>query len=395
MSADPLKCDVLIVGAGPAGLSVAAHLPDDLSVIIVHQDREIGRPVRTSGGSWLPDVERLGIPQDLYQQINTLDIYSDREHARSHIKSCKPVVLDVTSTYKWLARKSDHKNRKLLLSTKFLSAKQTAPNAYVSTIRSKTTSAHEIQSQYIIDASGHHCAVVEALQLSRKPERVGVGIEYEFPNVRNAQDRAILFVGEDALSGYGWIFPTPDQRLRVGIGIIKPDTDTSPRDLLERFLASPALAKFDIRLEGPAIEVNAGTLPSVSYDPQLVFGNVIRVGDAGNFATPTLGEGIRLCIELGEVLGRQLSKTIETGSKQPLRRYERTCRKRLAKNFWFGFRANKRMSSYSPEDWDRSVKRLKRLDEMQLVSLLRCEFTLRMCATAFVTLLRQKIRTAR
>jgi digeranylgeranylglycerophospholipid reductase len=61
MDTPSLSCDVLIVGGGPAGLSVAAALPDDVSSVIVHQDQEIGRPVRTSGGSWLKDVERLGI----------------------------------------------------------------------------------------------------------------------------------------------------------------------------------------------------------------------------------------------------------------------------------------------------------------------------------------------
>ncbi|MDC1320213.1 FAD-dependent monooxygenase [bacterium] len=59
MTAQTLECEVLIVGGGPAGLSVAATLPDHVSTIIVHQDAEIGKPVRTSGGCWLDDVEPL------------------------------------------------------------------------------------------------------------------------------------------------------------------------------------------------------------------------------------------------------------------------------------------------------------------------------------------------
>ena len=31
-----LSCDVLIVGGGPAGLSVASTLPDDVKTVIVH-----------------------------------------------------------------------------------------------------------------------------------------------------------------------------------------------------------------------------------------------------------------------------------------------------------------------------------------------------------------------
>ncbi len=70
MTGEVLECDVLIVGGGPAGLSVAAALPDHISSIIVHQDAEIGQPFRTSGGCWLADAERLGIPESYYQIID-------------------------------------------------------------------------------------------------------------------------------------------------------------------------------------------------------------------------------------------------------------------------------------------------------------------------------------
>ena len=70
MTAQTLECEVLIVGRGPAGLSVAATLPNYIATIIVHQDAEIGKPVRTSGGCWLDDVERLGIPSEFYQVMH-------------------------------------------------------------------------------------------------------------------------------------------------------------------------------------------------------------------------------------------------------------------------------------------------------------------------------------
>ena len=79
MTAQTLECEVLIVGRGPTGLSVAATLPYNVSTIIVHQDAKIGKPVRTSGGCWLDDVERLGIPPKSYQVMDHLAVYSDNK----------------------------------------------------------------------------------------------------------------------------------------------------------------------------------------------------------------------------------------------------------------------------------------------------------------------------
>ncbi len=51
-----IYCDVLIVGWWPAWLSTASTLWEDYSSIIVHQDNEIWKPIRTSWWSWLSDM---------------------------------------------------------------------------------------------------------------------------------------------------------------------------------------------------------------------------------------------------------------------------------------------------------------------------------------------------
>ena len=387
-------CDVLIVGGGPAGLSVAAALPDDISCIIVHQDKEIGRPVRTSGGCWLSDAQKLGIPSELYHVADTIELYSDNEKSRLTLQNEKLVIFDVTGLYRWLASKCEKKNRTPLLATKFVSTQKNSSGGYRSTIRSKTAPYDVVHSTYIVDASGGPCAVLRALSLLKKPDRHGVGIEREYPIGKNDPNRAILFVGSNALSGYGWIFPTPDHQLRVGVGVIHPDTDVSPRDLLDQVLNSTDLERMGITLDGK-FEVNAGILPSVPYDPKLVYGNVIRVGDSANFATPTVGEGIRICIEFGTVLGVQLGKTISSGSGNHLKHYEKECQRNLSKNYKFGFAANKRMATYKPRDWDKSIRRFNRLDEKTAIALLRSEFNISTIVWEIWKAIRQKLRFSR
>jgi len=63
--------DVLVVGGGPAGLSIAQAVAErGHKVLVVHRDKSVGLPVRTSGGSWECDMRRLNIPKLYINQLN-------------------------------------------------------------------------------------------------------------------------------------------------------------------------------------------------------------------------------------------------------------------------------------------------------------------------------------
>ncbi len=386
---DPLECDVLIVGGGPAGLSVASHLASGISSIVVHQDAEIGRPVRTSGGSFLCDMQALDIPPDLYQVIDRLDFYSDNEQASFPIENDKMVVLDITGLYRYLAGLSDTLDRRLLLGRKFVSTEEQANGLYLSKVRSRSLGVQTIRSKYIIDASGWHSAVWESLNLGARPKRTGVGIEYEFPRGNFAKNRAVLFVGSTVLTGYGWIFPTANDRLRLGVGVINPDTDLTPRQVMNSFVQGGHAARYGIEIP-KEYDVNAGIIPSVPYDPKLVYGKVIRTGDAANFASPTVGEGIRMAIEQGRHLGRDLSAFI-AGDKTALQRYETRAAKAYARDYKYGYMMNRRIADYTPQRWDQAVRRLARLSEREVTQMLRSNFSARLILRTIYLSLKAKL----
>jgi len=367
-----VDCEVLIVGGGPAGLSVASHLSDEINTIVVHQDAEIGKPVRTSGGTWVSDMVDLGIPEELYQLIDQLDFCSDNEEALFTVEHDKLAVLDVAGLYRYLAELSYDKNRRLMLGAKFTGTKELADGRYKSSVRSRTEGSFTIISDYIIDASGWHNAVLESLGMGKKPDRIGVGIEYEFPIGNFDPHRMILFVGSAVLSGYGWVFPTPNQQIRLGVGITNPDSTLSPKEVMDAFVKGGHAERFGIVIPDD-YKVNAGIIPSMAYEEKLVYSNVIRTGDSANFATPAVGEGIRIAIKFGRLLGLELSNKIN-GDIQAMNRYQAACTKEFKRNYKFGFLINKRITQYSPERWDQSVRRLSRLTAWEMTQMLRHQF---------------------
>jgi flavin-dependent dehydrogenase len=341
-----------------------------MSAILAHQDRYIGEPVRTSGGCWMRDVERLNIPTEFAHAVSYADIYSDNEHLKLDMSSEPVGVLDVTGLYRWLAKQSKADIR---CGTKFLSTRR-HNGQFLSSLR-KDRQEYEIVSRVIVDASGWHCAVLESLGLGRAPCRRGIGIEYEFNAPTHDPKRAALFFGNAAPTGYGWAFPTTSGSLRLGVGLIEPVSDESPKDLMQNLLESDALERMGLP-KPDNFHVNAGILPSVPYTPNLVFDGVIRVGDSANMATPTLGEGIRICIEHGRTLGTALGKR----SDGALQHWERSVRRKLALQYRIGFEANRRAAAYTPLDWDRSVARMKTLPPEDLLRFFRNDFSTGMIA---------------
>jgi len=385
------ECDVLIVGAGPAGLSVASALSDKINCIITHQDAEIGKPIRSSGGSFLSDAKMLCIPEKYYQIIDKLDFYSDHAEVKFDIRTDKMVIFDITGLYQYLASLSERKNRKLLLAYKFLSTEKHLDGSYLSTVRSKINGEETIRSTFIIDASGWHCAVVHALGLVAKPERLGIGIEYEFIQEDYPTNRAVLFVGSPVLAGYGWVFPTHYNKVRLGVGVIKPDRGDNPREVMRRLLASGFLDRMGVRVP-KGYEVNSGIVPTIAFDRKLVFGNTIRVGDAANCATPIAGEGIRIAIEQGRLLGTAMSKTIAQGNPRHLHAFEKAYGSKYARDYKIGFWANQRITNYGPEDWERSVNRISKLSESQVTELLRNRFDFRNLFRTALLYLKRKLQ---
>jgi digeranylgeranylglycerophospholipid reductase len=384
--------DVLVVGGGPAGLAVAERAARAGRTLVVHQDAEIGRPVRTSGGSWKAHLEALGMPSRLYREIDHLTIAAPGRRMEVSFGEDRPVVLDVTPTYQYLANLAELAGASVECAATFL--RIVDEGGSLRCIVRREGVEHQFSARYVVDASGHHRAVLRQAGKGRRPERFGVGVEAEFENAGMEPARAVLFVGtEFCPAGYGWIFPTWTGSVRVGIGIIRPDTRLSAADLLNIFLSSPYADGLGLRV-GALIEKNFGIIPSDGVAPRFLHGRIISVGDAAGQALPLIGEGIRYSVEAGREAGEAIAAAFRdpSGAEAYLRSYQSWWDDKYRARFNLAQRANEKMGRFSDRRWHQATGLLKNLSGDEMAALLRMDFGRRL---AFKLVMRGGYRAAR
>lgn len=361
----PETYDVIVAGGGPAGLAIAEPLARrGLSVLVCERNREIGVPVRTSGGSWPSDLRALGLPDHLWHPISRLSFES--RHAHATIEWGGPVgcALDVTATWRHLAERA--RNAGATVETGTLA--RLDRTAHLTLWRDGE--ARDASCRLAVDATGTNSLLARQARVHKGFGRVGVGYEQELSAPRFPQDEAIILVGGVAPSGYAWAFPRGGTRVRVGVGVIQPDTEANPRRLYE-----PVMEKLAESLAGSSLlELHSGRIPSEEAPRRLTGDGMLVLGDAGGHSNPLLGEGIRHVIAAARRAAPIAIAALDRPGVVPverLRRWERTGNSTRGRSWGLAMRANRYVARMDDDDWDRAVDLLAKLPPEVVTPLLR------------------------
>src|ERR1700681_1105640 len=119
LTATPGAYDALIAGGGPAGLAAAETLGRrSCSALVLEKNHEIGSPIRTSGGSFIDELEALAIPASLYHPISRVRFVSPNNAAVYDYSQPRMCVIDVRGVFQFLAAKAVEAGATLRVGTK-------------------------------------------------------------------------------------------------------------------------------------------------------------------------------------------------------------------------------------------------------------------------------------
>lgn len=301
-----MECDVLVVGAGPAGSGAArSSAMNGARTLMVDKKKEIGTPVQCGEVIGLDLVKRSGMripPQAIVAK-----------HAFTRFVLGREVVIDNYEPYwrsvtverkifdKHLALRAALAGAAVQADTKLLSAKVEEGNV-VSCVLNHQGEEVEISPKVIVAADGVHSTMSKVMGAEFfSPQDVARGVEFELVAKRDVPECMHIFIEEEIGLGYGWIIPKGRRRANVGLGLV--GVNASRRSFLEDWITGhPVVSRyFDV---DKVLEVKIGDAPVPGFLGGPVKGNVLFCGDAAGQTLAFVGEGILPSYICGGLAGK-------------------------------------------------------------------------------------------
>ncbi len=278
--------DVVIIGAGPAGLNCAQHLSEaGKKVLLLEQNAVIG-PKICAGGLTGSDLEYLKLPDSLLGHKFTEAIFNTPwQKYKINMGKFLVYTVDRKDLGQWQLAKL--KKTGAVVRTE---ARVTQIEKDLVIVNGK----EKIGFKYLVGADGSSSLVRRFLGV--KAGIIGIAIQYIIPG--NKYKDFEYFVDSSLFKAwYAWIFPHKNY---VSIGTGGDPRHISSKELRENF------AKW---LDRKGIDVAGLEIQGcpINFDYQgYKFGNIFLAGDAAGLASGLTGEGIYQALISGEEIAKSI-----------------------------------------------------------------------------------------
>jgi digeranylgeranylglycerophospholipid reductase len=369
--------DIAVVGGGPAGLSAAyAAAKSKAKVILFEKDESIAHNIRTSGVTWIEEIEKLGITRQHYNPIKNYCFISPSNEVTIRGSTAKSCVLNVRSAFQHLAFLAAEAGSEIMVKSNVINVVMDSKKK-ISGLKASTPKGDMvIGSKLIIDASGFNSSIARRLGIVNEWKRYGVGAEYECYCENVDRETWTLMVGREySEAGYAWVFPLSKNRVRIGVGIGRPESKTDPLEKLNSIIEKKLNPLYKMEKITP-IELHYGVIPNEGLRKSTVFDGLILVGDSAGQANPLVLEGIRYAIEFGRLAGEIGAMSLSENSvKASLIEYERIWRSKIESKINSAIKVQSRWIGLSDEAWNKEIEILRDMSVEEFLDFIKAEFT--------------------
>jgi digeranylgeranylglycerophospholipid reductase len=297
-------CDVLVVGAGPAGCCTAERAAAaGARVLLVEKRRQIGLPVQCAEFVPWQLGEHVPIPRRcIAQDIDGMRTFLP--DGRAVLKTSRGYVLERSLLDKHLAVLAHLAGAELWVGWK--AAERDGDDVLLRRGQSEA----RVRARVIVGADGPRSTVARWLGLAQGDFVHGAEVELVLRQPRPAGE---IYFHPAYAGGYGWLFPK-GETANVGVAV-STRMGARPGEALAHLLDHLGLSS------ASAVGRLGGLVPTGGPVAQLRVGNVLLVGDAGGLAHPVTGGGIAPAVLSGQMAGEAAARAVLRGDLSALDAY--------------------------------------------------------------------------
>jgi electron-transferring-flavoprotein dehydrogenase len=350
-----LDTDVVIVGAGPAGLAAAIRLKQQapqLSITVVEKSAELGGHILSGGvmdprglDRLLPGWRDMGAPVGPKVDRDTFHYLTARGDfafpgwmmpPQMHSKGA--VIVSLGDLVRWLGEQAQALGVDIYPMTAAVDVLVNVEGAVEGIVTGDLGRDHAgnekpgfaagigLRAKYTLIAEGARGSLAKQLDArfglaaGRDPQLYGLGLKevWEIAADRHEPGRIDHYLGfplDDATSGGGFAYHAADRRLYLGlvVHLSYSDPTLSPFDEFQRFKTHPSIARLlegATRLSYGARSMTSGGIQSV---PELTFPGGALIGCAAGFMNLPALKAIHNAIISGMTAADEVVAAIAAG----------------------------------------------------------------------------------
>lgn len=297
--------DVIVIGAGPAGATVAKQIADKGFSVSILEKSSFPGFMKTCGGAISKEFcKELKLPNEIIEkETNRLLIHFPEEREFS-IKS-EFALFNRERFDTFLAEEAAESGAKILNSTAVTDVIRNGSEMIVYFKRIPSHQTKRMETRLVIFADGTETLANRKFRIGfqSKPDNTMLAATCDI-KLHNDRDSLDFFVSDEISPfGYGWIFPKKDS-LNVGVAVLLAKMTRNIRLNLDHLLKLENLSSLE------DIKYGFRLIPQ-SIVEKMYDDSIMVVGDAAGTADPITGKGISNAIVNAKIAAEVAAKALE------------------------------------------------------------------------------------
>ena len=365
--AHPLSTDVLVIGGGPAGSSVAACLAEAGHDVIVVEKRAEGRH-KSCGDLLSPravnELDRLGVDPLTMGGHAVRGVRMTHGAHRveapwpAHVEFpdhgvvCRRDILDDA-----LRARARAAGARVLMGHEATAPVSDRGFVRGATVATAAGATRDIAARFIVVADGASSRFGRGLGTSRQRKwPYVIAARTYFESSRHDEDLVETSLGlpdqhGNPIAGYGWVIPMGDGNVNVGVGVLSSHRDIKSLNTLKLLTSfcERIATEWDINPAAPQKSPTRLRVPIGGSVGPKMGPTFLVIGDAAGAANPFNGDGIDAALFGGRLAADVLHEALTTGNSTTLQQYPMMINDELERYRKVGRLSARFLSTSNPE----------------------------------------------